>query len=451
MRRFIIFLAIFCTWGVVHSQVPNNEGCALSSYHQVNIQRFLEYNSGVSDSSDSPLSLNLLLGNKFTNRTSTNIYLQIDLTNNSLTQRTGKPLNIALVLDRSASMSQNSRLDKLKIALKEFCKLIGPNDYVSIITYDNNPLVIFPAQQVTDLVSLSSTIDNITLGGGTNIWGGMYLGYLEVMKYASANYCNRLILLSDGDSNVGVTSSTDILNRSKIYNAKGIETSTIGMGNDINFELLHLLAKEGKGLCHFINDCDNIRDDILNVLDEELLHLLSIPNNVSLSISCPKNVEIQEIYGFDFDKSKRNVSLNLGRIGTERKVILVHLKTLKKPRKERVPIDVTLTYKLNSDSRDYVVQKNIVSLYDKKGEQRIDELQESDVQDNYIIAHLAQELEKALRMQSVKDYYQCTLTINRCLDEVKNEKDLPDTENFSHLYNLFERQRRYLQQISSQK
>jgi Mg-chelatase subunit ChlD len=205
-------------------------------------------------------------------------------------------VNIALVIDVSGSMDGN-KITYVKQALKAFVHGLDNGVYLSLITFSNDAQVLAAAARTgTNRDALYRAIDNIYAGGSTNINAGMMLGYSEIDKVYKEGMSARLILLTDGMTNVGITDHEAILANSKKYNDRGIEISTIGVGGQLDFTLLRNLAENGRGSNHFIGDAER---DIQKVFITELESLLySLGKNPVLTVSLPRGAVINKVYGF---------------------------------------------------------------------------------------------------------------------------------------------------------
>jgi Mg-chelatase subunit ChlD len=259
-----------------------------------------------------------------------------------------KPLNICFALDRSASMEENNRMEKLKEALKEILSYLVPGDYLSIVTYDDVAQVLIPSRQYNEESDsiFRATIDQITIGGGTNMLAGMMKGYYEINKNQNRFHCNRLILMSDGVSTTGETDPDRILNHTiNYYNNKGIETSTIGIGNNINFDLLHDISVEGRGKSYFVGDCDSAYIDIDYVLREEFQNMVNIKmEDVKIEISNPKYFKIADVYGASkVIVSREKLVIHCSNLSHKSQFILVKLQAKKKHKKDRLTVNLNFT------------------------------------------------------------------------------------------------------------
>ena len=113
-----------------------------------------------------------------------------------------RPVNIAIVIDKSGSMS-GEKIAKAKEAAIMAIRRLCSNDIVSVVTYDSKVNVLVPATKATDKETIFRAIRRINAGGTTALHGGVCKGGKEVKKFLCANRVNRVILLSDGLANVG--------------------------------------------------------------------------------------------------------------------------------------------------------------------------------------------------------------------------------------------------------
>lgn len=205
--------------------------------------------------------------------------------------------NVALVVDVSTSMS-GTKIDVVKQSLQMFVNSLNDGDYISLSVFGSEGKTLIPSTQLaSNRQAILNKIKAINVSGMTNLNEGMLLGYKEVIKNHSKHTSSRVLLLTDGMTNVGETNHKQIIENSKIYTHEGINITTIGVGNDLDFELLQDLSKAGRGANYFITDRE---EDIAKVFEEELQALVSsIGHKPDIEITIPSNWEIIECYGYN--------------------------------------------------------------------------------------------------------------------------------------------------------
>jgi Mg-chelatase subunit ChlD len=280
-----------------------------------------------------------------------------------------KPLNLCFVLDRSASMEENNRMEKLKASMKEILSYFAPGDYLSIITYDDVAQTVLSSRQYNkenDSI-FREIIDRITIGGGTNMLAGMLKGYNEVNKNCNRFYRNRMILMSDGVSTTGEKDPDRILKYTISYYNKGIETSTIGIGNNINFSLLHDISVEGRGKSHFVGDCDSAYLDIEYVLKEEFRNMNANMENIQIEISTPKHLKIIDIYGASKIIVGEKLIILCSDLSWKNQLVLVKFQSKRKNKKDH--LTVNLNYTENGEQKS--IMKQIAYINDNVPSERM--------------------------------------------------------------------------------
>ncbi|MEW6735642.1 MAG: VWA domain-containing protein [Acidobacteriota bacterium] len=267
-----------------------------------------------------------------------------------------RPLNLALVIDCSGSMAESDKLIRVKEALITMIAQLRDIDIVSIITYSSGAAVLWPAQPLHNRLALQQAIATLTPDGSTNLHAGLMLGYKEASKYFHKDTTNRVILLTDGIANTGVVDPNRILGDSLNFVNRGIDLATIGVGLNLNEDLLRRLAREGRGLYHFVADAK----DIKKVFVKELESLLSpVARDVLLEITYDGDLTLEHLFGYrpKFTNNKLTLALDDMNNGLTQVVIMKFGLKNRRSAKLRLPVKVELSY-FDIDENKTVVKTN---------------------------------------------------------------------------------------------
>lgn len=234
---------------------------------------------------------------------------------------TRTPLNLSLVIDHSGSM-EGDKLKHAKLAAQYVIDQLSSEDYVSIVQYDDVVEVVSTSNRVGDKQLLKRKIDAIQADGSTNLGGGMLEGYKQVKSTYKSGFVNRVLLLSDGLANVGITSVDELQRIAKTKNLEdGITISTFGLGLDYNENLMTNIAENGSGNYYFIKT----PEEISKIFQKELNGLLNVvAQNATLTIDLPTGLALTKVFGYQFVQSGNRITINFRDIfSNETKAVLL--------------------------------------------------------------------------------------------------------------------------------
>jgi Ca-activated chloride channel family protein len=125
---------------------------------------------------------------------------------------------------------------------------LDPSDQAALVVFDDHVKTLVGAQPVGDRKALHIALARIHEGGSTNLHGGWKAGAEELLSGAVDSALTRVILLSDGNANVGeITETEPIAALCQEAAAKGVTTSTYGLGRSFNEDLMVAMAQKGQG------------------------------------------------------------------------------------------------------------------------------------------------------------------------------------------------------------
>jgi Ca-activated chloride channel family protein len=233
------------------------------------------------------------------------------------------PINLAVVLDRSGSMSGN-KLDNAKEAAIAAARRLDERDIFSLVVYGTSVETVVPAQTVDDIAALERRIRAIEASGSTNLFGGVNQGASEIRKHLSdKRYTPRIILLSDGLANVGPRSAVELGRLGAALVKEGVSVTTIGVGSDYNEDLMTELSQNSDGNTYFVETSR----DLPRIFAAELGDVLSVvARNVTIEIVCPEGVRPVRIIGRDGKLRGQRAEVELNQLyGGQSKYVLVEV------------------------------------------------------------------------------------------------------------------------------
>jgi Ca-activated chloride channel homolog len=183
---------------------------------------------------------------------------------------------LSLVLDRSGSM-MGDRLVAARDAAARVVDRLHPDDVISVVAFDDVVHTIAAPDRRARHTALAAELQAIEVGGSTNLSGGWLRGR-EHMQHAQGligdrpGGSRRIVLLTDGLANVGITDAPTLVEFARTARSMGITTTTVGIGEGYDDHLLRAMADAGGGNAWYIEHPDQSRD----VLAEELGNLLSV-------------------------------------------------------------------------------------------------------------------------------------------------------------------------------
>lgn len=258
------------------------------------------------------------------------------------------PLNISLVLDRSGSMADAGKIEYLRRAAKLAIDRLGNKDTLSIVEYDDQITLMWPARRVKNLSEAKALIDRLEPRGSTNLAGGMLRG-VEEAKDALEGPANadgtitRVVLMSDGLANTGVTDPSEIARLVRGAKHDGVRISSMGLGRDYDEDLMQAIAENGGGRYYYIEH----PTQMARVFQEELGSMFeTCARDVELRFSGTAIVRKVDVVGYEDASNKNNTRRGLEDVFEgEKRSVLLRLE-IAAPSSGRADVgDVVLSYK----------------------------------------------------------------------------------------------------------
>lgn len=208
------------------------------------------------------------------------------------------PQNLVFLIDVSGSMNSYDKLDLVKRAFLLLCEELRECDTISIVTYASSDAVVLEGVSGIESTTIMNAIENLSSGGSTAGSKGITTAYQIAEKYYKEDGNNRVILATDGDLNVGLTSESALKKLITEKKKSGVFLSVMGFGTEnIKDNKMETLADKGNGNYSYIDSIYEAR----KVLVEEIgSTLLTVAKDVKLQVEFnPSKVKGYRLIGYE--------------------------------------------------------------------------------------------------------------------------------------------------------
>jgi Ca-activated chloride channel family protein len=221
------------------------------------------------------------------------------------------PVNLGFVLDRSGSMGGQNKIGLAKQAALEAIDRLDAPDRFAVVMYDNEIDVVLGSTAASGEARTLATsrLRPVDARGSTDLHGGWLAGCEQVASGIQPDGVNRVLLLTDGLANVGITDPDELTRLAGDLRQRGVSTSTFGVGTDFDEALLQSMADAGGGHFYYIGDVTQLRDHITSEVGETLE---VVARDVVLELTVPESVRVEALSPFRLEQHGGRVRVFLG-------------------------------------------------------------------------------------------------------------------------------------------
>ncbi len=254
--------------------------------------------------------------------------LKVSLKGREVANADRLPANLVFLVDTSCSMQGQDRLELAKESLRILVKNLNARDTVSLVTYAGGVRDVLPPTPATERARIFGAIDELSAGGGTAMGDGMTLAYQHAVHGVGRDRVSRVIVLSDGDANIGRNVTADaMLDAIGRYVKEGVTLTTVGFGmGNYRDNLMEKLADKGNGQSLYIDS----REQAVKVFQTQIAGTLEvIAKDVKVQVAFDKSVvKRYRLVGYEnrdvADKDFRNDAVDGGEIGAGHSVTALY-------------------------------------------------------------------------------------------------------------------------------
>jgi Ca-activated chloride channel family protein len=216
--------------------------------------------------------------------------------------------NLVFLLDVSGSMSPGNRLPLIRTAMRMLVDTLTAQDRIAIVVYAGASGVVLPSTSGAHKDRIHEAIARLEAGGSTNGAAGITLAYQVAQEQFVKGGINRVILATDGDFNVGVTSQGDLTRLIEAKRASGIFLSVLGVGDDnLKDSTMEKLADKGNGNYSYLDSLQEARKVLVR---EAGATLVTVAKDVKIQVEFnPAAVSAYRLIGYE-NRALRNEDFN---------------------------------------------------------------------------------------------------------------------------------------------
>lgn len=259
-----------------------------------------------------PLALDAALRNSSLRSGDGETFLRVSVHANPVHLDSRIPMNLAVVIDRSGSMSESgpSGSQKMSDAIASARYLVDQldeRDTLTVISFDDGAELLAPGTRMTSSAKslAKEKLGTLYARGGTDMLAGLSAGIRAVAEHQKGDQVNRVILISDGIPNV----AEGLVEMARGAQGKGIGVSTLGVGVDYNENLMTGIANAGNGGYYFVADARKLPE----IFSRELHSLMAVvARNAALKIEFGSGVRPTQVYGYDAQVGPEATLIRLG-------------------------------------------------------------------------------------------------------------------------------------------
>ncbi len=234
------------------------------------------------------------------------------------------PANLVFLVDVSGSMSDNDKLPLVKSSLKMLTKQLRAQDTISIVTYAGRTQVTLPATKGSDTDKILAAIDSLDASGSTNGEAAIKLAYQQAKIHYKKDGINRILMMTDGDFNVGVSDVDEMLDIIRRERDSGVSLSTFGFGEgNLNDHMMEQVADNGNGNYSYI---DSLSEAKKALVDEMSATFNTVAKDVKVQVEFnPQTVKEWRLIGYEnrvLEKEDfNNDKVDAGELGAGKSVV----------------------------------------------------------------------------------------------------------------------------------
>jgi Ca-activated chloride channel family protein len=235
--------------------------------------------------------------------------------------------NLVFLVDVSGSMQSPDKIGLVQRILRDTLDVLDPTETVAIVTYAGSTSVRLTPTPLSSRDAIARVIDGLTAGGSTAGADGLMLAYQEAHARFVEGGINHIIMCTDGDFNVGPSSTDALLQIVKQERESGVTLTTLGFGiGNLNDQMMEAVSDAGNGIYSVISSADQADS---YAQDRMLATIVRVANNMKVQVAFnPARVYAYRLLGYEdravADADFRNNAVDGGEVGAGHRVTALY-------------------------------------------------------------------------------------------------------------------------------
>ena len=234
--------------------------------------------------------------------------------------------NFVLLIDVSGSMNSNDKLGLLKVGFKQMIDEMRPTDRIAIVTYAGKVEILLNSTFCDDKNKIKNAIDKLNAGGSTAGGAGIQKAYEIAEQNFIPDGNNRIILGTDGDFNVGISSKEELVEFIEQKRESGVYVTVLGVGTgNLNDAMMEQVANHGNGNYEYIDNVKQLKK--VFVYEKSKFYTVAKDSKVQITFN-PEKVKAYRLIGYenrmlnkeDFENDK----VDAGEIGAGQTITAIY-------------------------------------------------------------------------------------------------------------------------------
>ena len=348
----------------IRNVLKNNLICEYfneEEFHDVRIEEMLNYfdynfsNSETEEYLDGKFSITTEIGDTLWDKDTKLMAVNVKARELPIEQHSGS--NIVFLIDTSGSMFSVDKLDLLVESLKLLTEQLTEKDTISIVTYASNDRVVIDGVSGSEKEKIIEALESLEAGGSTNGEGGIKRAYEVAEKYKENHSNSRIIMCSDGDLNVGISSEDALIDLIEKKRETGVYLSVLGFG-DGNYKdnKMEALADNGNGNYYYI---DTLKEGYKVLVEDLMSTMVTIGDDVKFQLEFnPKYIKGYRKIGYEnrdlADEDFENDAKDAGEVGYGHEVTVIYELVMVDSQKDISEKDLKYQDDVEVDSEDWL-------------------------------------------------------------------------------------------------